>query len=616
MAKLTPPATPIAHAGALPKRRLAITSDRVTLTLVLVSLAALAYMLAPAALSAYNLERAGRLMAAGLTWPNPRTVDSRPRLRDNSALEQALGHLAAAIRWRPGNSRAYRMAGQVYAARADWQRAAEALEQARAVAPRNPVVAWDASLIYEQMWQAAENAPRDSLIETLAAGKLDTPDVPIKTPYCRDSRPQTCYFGTTKFELPYASFGENPTATAPVLFLHPPARLSASFTVQPDRPVLSFLLGLDPAARGWGSDGATFRVWVQPSNGPRTRAYEYTIDATAAQQGWVPGSADLSQWKGQSITLTIETDGGPAGNTTADWYGWANMAMTTVETARYASIVPAGRMAQAWSAVGFDAGRFFARGEQARNAGRDAEALTWYKRAISLDPFDGEAWRRSGSVYKAQGNWEKALEAYRQASRSSPDNRDIWYELGQLYTQRKDWIPALEAYRRGIAASSGQVGRSTLYLQLGNVLQSSSKPPDLKGAWAAYEQALSLDDYAGGTWAKVSTYNQRGYILAAQKRWDEAVQEYQRALALDGRAYWVYLSLANALWNLGKGDEAKATLRRAIELNPKLPNAYRLLGYFYTKDGAIQDARLMYSRVLELDPRDSKTRQALEGLGR
>ena len=43
------------------------------------------------------------------------------------ALEQALGHLAAAIRWQPDAAYAYRLVGRIYAARQAWPQAAEAL---------------------------------------------------------------------------------------------------------------------------------------------------------------------------------------------------------------------------------------------------------------------------------------------------------------------------------------------------------------------------------------------------------------------------------------------------------------------------------------------------------
>lgn len=69
---------------------------------------------------AYHLNRAGTLMVAGIVWPEPRRSDSLPLLRDDRKARQALEHLAAASRWRPNHPYSFRLAGQVYAAQANW----------------------------------------------------------------------------------------------------------------------------------------------------------------------------------------------------------------------------------------------------------------------------------------------------------------------------------------------------------------------------------------------------------------------------------------------------------------------------------------------------------------
>src|SRR3712207_5779699 len=88
----------------------------------------------PTIMRTYYVTRAEELLEAGLRWPNPRLVDSLPSSVDDQALEGALSELKAAIRWAPDSPQAYRFAGQVYAARKDWAKAAEAFDHARAVA--------------------------------------------------------------------------------------------------------------------------------------------------------------------------------------------------------------------------------------------------------------------------------------------------------------------------------------------------------------------------------------------------------------------------------------------------------------------------------------------------
>jgi hypothetical protein len=270
-----------------------------------------------------------------------------PQARDPQALEQALAYLASAARQRPEHPHAYRLMGQIYAARAEWERAAASLDQARGLAPRNPLYAWEASLIYERMAQAAEQAPRLPLIDSLAAGHLIAPGQLVKSLFCSDKGADSCYFGRAEYTQPYAAFVDQPAVSMPVLFLHPPASLEQTVMVPPEQSALRFVVGLDPVARQWRTDGATFRVWVRPANGPRQLAAELTLDRAAAQRGWAPGWADLSPWAGQSVVLVLETSPGPADDLNDDWYGWGDVTLTTTEAARYAALLPEQHMREA-----------------------------------------------------------------------------------------------------------------------------------------------------------------------------------------------------------------------------------------------------------------------------
>ncbi|MBA3942950.1 MAG: tetratricopeptide repeat protein [Herpetosiphonaceae bacterium] len=103
------------------------------------------------ALGFYNEQRALQLMNTGLSWPQPRQADSLPMVDDEHQLEQALKYIARATVWQPSRVQGYRLASEIYAARGDWSAAAASLEQARSLQPRNVVLAWEVSLIYEQM---------------------------------------------------------------------------------------------------------------------------------------------------------------------------------------------------------------------------------------------------------------------------------------------------------------------------------------------------------------------------------------------------------------------------------------------------------------------------------
>ncbi len=580
---------------------------------------------APWLLWAYNLEQAGRSIDSGLAWPKQRLVDSLPESRNSLALDNALSHLATAIRWRPGQEYPYRLLGQVYAARHDWPKAAQALEHARALAPQNRLSTWESALIYEQMWRDVQTAPKETLMPDLVSAPIEAPGVPIRTIFCHNNVPQTCYVGPDKWTQPYAAFPDAPPVAADVLFMHPPSSVKLTHSIYADHPVMHFLVGLDPGMHGSATDGATFQVWVDPAGGASRLVYERTVDGLTAKRGWVPGSADLSPWAGRTVTLVLRTTGSPANASAGDWYGWGNVTLTTREAAQYAVLAPDSRMRQAWQDDGLDAAKLLALGKQARYRGQYDQALAWFERAVAVEPDWGEPWYRMGEAYKtqqkldkAQQSWDKALKVLQQAAGRSPDNRDTWYVLGQVYAERKELDAALQAFQRGIGASPRKVGLSNLYLSIGNIRQFALSPPDLDGAWAAYQQALAIDNYSDelGMSMKALTHHSIGLILASRERWNEARREFQQAVSLAQYDTWFHVSLARSLWKLGQREPAKEQARRALDIYRENVDAYRLLGDISRAEGNVVEARAMYTKVLELAPQDDAARKAIEKLGR
>jgi hypothetical protein len=61
---------------------------------------------------------------------------------------------------------------------------------------------------------------------------------------------------------------------------------------------------------------------VETADGQTTELLHQYIENTPANQTWHDISISLAPYAGQSITLRLSTDNGPAGNGTGDWAGW------------------------------------------------------------------------------------------------------------------------------------------------------------------------------------------------------------------------------------------------------------------------------------------------------
>jgi hypothetical protein len=110
--------------------------------------------------------------------------------------------------------------------------------------------------------------------------------------------------------------------TGEALFIHPPA--TAAFEIAlPETPVIfSSRIALAPESWAWGGDGVTFVLGLETAAGQSTELFRQHIENTPPNQTWHDVSVSLAQYAGQTITLTLTTENGPAGDGTGDWAGW------------------------------------------------------------------------------------------------------------------------------------------------------------------------------------------------------------------------------------------------------------------------------------------------------
>src|SRR5260221_5842660 len=99
---------------------------------------------------------------------------------------------------------------------------------------------------------------------------------------------------------------------------------------------------------------------------------------------------------------------------------------------------------------------------------------------------------------------------------------------------------------------------------------------------------------------------QLGYAYTAMEKSTEARGEYERAMQLDPKMPEAALNLGIMLLST-EPAAAVTPLQRAVELLPAQSRPRMLLGQAYEKSGDLKNAASAYESALALDPNDSET---------
>lgn len=84
--------------------------------------------------------------------------------------------------------------------------------------------------------------------------------------------------------------------------------------------------------------------------------------------------------------------------------------------------------------------------------GNDAMAITYYKKALVINPNNGEAYNNIGNIYlRDYKQPQQALPFYRKATQVAPTYGYGWWNLAITYQQLKQVTAAKQAATQGLA---------------------------------------------------------------------------------------------------------------------------------------------------------------------
>jgi tetratricopeptide (TPR) repeat protein len=253
------------------------------------------------------------------------------------------------------------------------------------------------------------------------------------------------------------------------------------------------------------------------------------------------------------------------------------------------------------------AAAYITRGQAARFAGRNAEALAEFRQAVAIAPNDPVAHQALGRMLAGQGDLEGALAEYRRATELDPAAAELKVDLGLLLEQKGEGAAAGKLFREALARNpdlpAAHFGLARLALAAG----------EAEPALASLGRVLALEP------ANAPARGLRAELLMELKRPAEALADVRHLLDESPPADPLeHASLAWAAAALGDRERAFVHLEQVAAQKDAPPRAkaaarYRLAS-LHQQGGDLAAARAELEAALALEPGLEPARQMLERL--
>ncbi len=139
-----------------------------------------------------------------------------------------------------------------------------------------------------------------------------------------------------------------------------------------------------------------------------------------------------------------------------------------------------------------------------------------------------------------------------------------------------------------------------------------------------YDEALKEFNKALNTYKSAEVYYNIGYIKSLQKKYDEALYAFRKAVEINNLFAKAYRSMGEVYLKKGMpneaeesfkkageiymmkdmSDEAELAFQEALKIDPNTINIYNSLGIIYRKRGDYEKAIAQYQRAIKIDPSD------------
>jgi len=275
-----------------------------------------------------------------------------------------------------------------------------------------------------------------------------------------------------------------------------------------------------------------------------------------------------------------------------------------------------------------------------RNLDYRSEKALWAA-TLRVAPHNPRAMTNLGAALAAEGYVDEAILLHRQAiAQKSVLQFDqyAWYNLGYALTLKRDYAGAAQAFTRaallrpGFVEALSNLGNCCRILhrtemaehcfaevlrlnprhvsaRLNAVLLCRDRN-DMTGATRLLDEAVAVAPQNPDVWF------QRGVQHLLERRPNEALQCWNRVLAIDPEHCDAHLALAASLTQRNDFDGAIEHLQTAAQVAPNRAGVHNNLANALARAGRLQEAVSSYEEALRLNPQLTAARENLEQVQR
>jgi len=199
-----------------------------------------------------------------------------------------------------------------------------------------------------------------------------------------------------------------------------------------------------------------------------------------------------------------------------------------------------------------------------KEQGKLEEAIRFYQYAISIQPNVPEIHSNLGDAFKDSNRFDEAIQVYLQAIEIKPNIAQVHASIGFVFYQK---LVELDDVLDG---SNTQNDNSEFHGKVSDSLKVTSY---LEKVIQYYQQALEINPVYSA-----DVCNNLGVAYAKMKRFEEAIQQYNKAIGIDAQYDEAYGNLGQALHEQKRLEEAISAYQKAIDIGPECTEYHRGYG--------------------------------------